>query len=288
MRKKITTVYAPHAQPGFLGRGHTARRIIAVDFEQSDPFIMLMDDRLEKTDDHPVGGPHPHAGFETVTLVLAGEMGEGEHGLRSGDMEMMTAGRGIIHTETISKPSRMHILQLWLNLPKYERWAQPRVQHLRAANVPSKLESGVAVRVYSGNFAGLISPVKNHTPLILAELKMNANTKIEAHLPSSFSAFTYVVDGSAEVGSDNTLIRKDEVGWLDRSDEADYSELQLTAGNTGARLVIYAAQPQRHEIVSHGPFIADSMDDIHQLYSDYRSGRMGHINNVPKEHQLVY
>jgi quercetin 2,3-dioxygenase len=288
MKTKITTVYAPHAQPGFLGKGHTARPVIAVDFEQSDPFIMLMDDRLEKTDHNPVGGPHPHAGFETVTLVLAGEIGEGEHGLKSGDLEMMTAGSGIVHTETISKPSSMHILQLWLNLPKQKRQAQPRVQHLKAAHVPTQTSDGVAVKVYSGTFAGITSPLKNHTPLIIAELKMNPNAKIEASLPSDFSSFIYLIEGSAEVGSDNTRLTKDEVGWLDRTDASGEQELAIIAGREGARLVIYAAQPQHHEIVSHGPFIADSMEEIRQLYADYRSGRMGHIHDVPKEHQFVY
>src|SRR5688572_18010716 len=191
MKSKVTTVYAPHAQPGFLGKGHTARPVVAVDFEQSDPFIMLMDDRLEKTDHTPVGGPHPHAGFETVTLVLAGEIGEGEHGLKSGDLEMMTAGSGIVHTETIAKPARMHILQLWLNLPKHERQAQPRVQQVRATHVPKKVVDGVSVKVYSGTFAGLTSPLKNHTPLILAELQMNPNAKIVTNLPADFSTFLY-------------------------------------------------------------------------------------------------
>jgi quercetin 2,3-dioxygenase len=288
MKRNVTTVYATHAQPGFLGKGHTARPVIAVDFEQSDPFIMLMDDRLEKTDYDPVGGPHPHAGFETVTLVLAGEIGEGEHGLKSGDLEMMTAGSGIVHTETIAKPASMHILQLWLNLPKHKRQAQPRVQHLRSAHVPQKVEDGVAIKVYSGTFAGLASPLKNHTPLILAELRMDPGTKIEANLPSDFSAFLYVIEGSAEVGSENKLIIKDHVGWLNRTEVPGESELQIIAGKDGARIVLYAAQPQHHEIVSYGPFIADSMDEIRQLYADYRSGRMGHIHDVPKEHQFVY
>ena len=288
MKRKVNNVYVPSAQSGFLGKGHTARPVITIDFDHSDPFIMLMDDRLEKTDYNPVGGPHPHAGFETVTLVIAGEIGEGEHALKSGDLEMMTAGSGIIHTETISKPSSMHILQLWLNLPKHLRQAQPRVQHLRAAQVPARLKDGVTAKVYSGTFAGVTSPLKNHTPLILAELTMDPNTTTEASLPADFSTFIYVLEGSAVAGSDNKSIDKDAVGWLDRADDSAGSELQITAGPEGARLVIYSAQPQRHEIVSHGPFIADSMDDIRQLYSDYRSGQIGHIQDVAREHRFVY
>ena len=288
MKRKLTTVYTPHVQPGFLGKGHTARPVIAVDFDQSDPFIMLMDDRLEKTDHMPVGGPHPHAGFETVTLVLDGEIGDGEHALRSGDLEMMTAGSGIVHTETISKPATMHILQLWLNLPKHERKAQPRVQRLSAAHVPHRSEDGVAAKVYSGTFAGLTSPLKNHTPLILAELKLDPYAKLESVLPSNFSTFIYVIEGAAQTGSGNNLLTRDEVGWLDRSDLPGESELEITAGKDGARLVIYAAEPQHHEIVSHGPFIADTMEDIRQLYADYRSGRMGHIHDVPEAQQFSY
>ncbi len=287
MKRKLTTVYTPHAQPGFLGRGHTARPVIAVDFDQSDPFIMLMDDRLEKTDHTPVGGPHPHAGFETVTLVLNGEIGEGPHALRSGDLEMMTAGSGIVHTETISKPARMHILQLWLNLPKDKRNTSPRVQHLSAAHVPSRADNGVDVKVYSGTFAGLTSPLKNHTPLILAELKMDPNAKIESYLPANFSAFAYVIEGSAQIGTGQAL-NMDQVGWLDRDMDSGESELSITAGLSGARLVVYAAEPQHNHIVSHGPFIADTMEDIRQLYADYRSGRMGHIHDVPEEQQFSY
>ena len=101
MERKLTSVYKPASAPGFLGKGHTASPVIAVDFAESDPFIMLMDDKLDKTDNVPVGGPHPHAGFETVSLLLQGEMGEGEHAMKAGDFEIMTAGSGIVHTETI-------------------------------------------------------------------------------------------------------------------------------------------------------------------------------------------
>lgn len=288
MKRKVITAYTPQVQPGFLGKGHTARPVIAVDFSQSDPFIMLMDDRLEKTDHTPVGGPHPHAGFETVTLVLEGEIGEGQHALRSGDLEMMTAGSGIVHTETISRPSTMHILQLWLNLPKHERKAQPRVQHLHAAHVPARSADGVEVKVYSGTLAGLTSPLKNHTPLIVATVKMDPYAKLQTDLPANFSSFVYVLEGAAEIGAGNDRLTSDQVGWLDRSDVAGESELAIAAGKDGARLVIYAAEPQHHEVVSHGPFIADTMEDIRQLYADYRSGRMGHIHDVPEAQQFSY
>src|SRR5690242_9508417 len=95
--RKLVHIDTPKGQPGFLGHGHIARPVIQRSFSETDPFIMLMDDWLDKKDETPVGGPHPHAGFETVSLLLQGEMGE----MKAGDFQMMTAGSGTIHTETI-------------------------------------------------------------------------------------------------------------------------------------------------------------------------------------------
>jgi hypothetical protein len=88
LKRKLNKVYTPPSQPGFLGRGHVARPIVQIDFTESDPFILLMDDMLEKKDDVPVGGPHPHAGFETVSLLLEGEMGDAPHVMRGGDLRL--------------------------------------------------------------------------------------------------------------------------------------------------------------------------------------------------------
>jgi redox-sensitive bicupin YhaK (pirin superfamily) len=286
--RKLTTVYTPEAHPGFLGKGHTAKPVIDIDFTKSDPFIMLMDDILDKTDHIPVGGPHPHAGFETVTLVLQGEIGEGPHALKAGDFEMMTAGSGVVHTEILAKPMKMRILQLWLNLPKQDRKASPRVQRLAANHVPAVSKEGVNIKVYSGSFGGVSSPVKNHTPFILAEIKMEPGASTTQILPADFHGFFYVLDGTVHVGADQQALTVDHVGWLDSSNEPGDSQVTLTAGDTGAHFVLYAAQPQHHQIVSHGPFIADSLDDIKQLYADYRAGKMEHITEVSAEQQLSY
>lgn len=280
IKRKVTTVYAPASQPGFLGKGHVARPVIQLPYTESDPFIMLMDDMLDKQDDAPVGGPHPHAGFETVTLLLQGSMGEAPHEMKAGDFEMMTAGKGVVHTEVISKKEKFRLLQMWLNLPKDQRHAPPRLQQLKSADVPGWSGNGVTLRVYSGSFAGLISPVKNYTPVIIAEILLGANASLTETIPANFSTFFYVLDGNIAAGDDNRRVLQDEVAWLDRSAEPVDSELSIRADEQGARLVLYSGLPQRHEIVAHGPFIADSTEEIRELYADFRYGRMKHISEV--------
>ncbi|GAB3336439.1 pirin family protein [Larkinella ripae] len=285
--RKIVTLHTPAAQPGFLGPGHTARAVIQTGFAVSDPFILLMDDQLDKKGGEPVGGPHPHAGFETVTLLLEGEMGEPEHLMKAGDFQMMTAGSGIIHTETIERETTMRLLQLWLNLPKKDRWAPPRLQDFSAENVPEVVQDGLKIRLYSGSLAGLSSPVQNYVPVIIADIQLQPNTTTVQQIPASYTAFLYAIGGSVQVGDDKVL-HPDQVGWLNRSEEPGQSELKLTAGESGGRVILYAGQPQGDPIVSHGPFIADTQEDIRRLYQEFRRGQMSHVTTLPEARQMKY
>jgi hypothetical protein len=287
INRKLINIKTPHGQPGFLGAGHIARPVVMGNFSETDPFIMLMDDMLDKKDDHPVGGPHPHAGFETVTLVLEGELGDDTHKMKAGDFQLMTAGSGIIHTETIEKKTKMRILQLWLNLPKKERWAKPRLQDLPGEHVPVKNEDGVVLKLYSGSLAGLTSPIQNYVPLILADIQINPGVTSIQQIPANYNTFLYVLKGSLKVGEEEKPLNQDQVGWLDLFAHHEESELKLTAGAEGAHFVLYAGKPQGENIVSHGPFIADTLDDIRNLYQEYRLGKMQHISSVPDEQKML-
>src|SRR5437870_5885799 len=106
IERKLIKIQTPSAHQGFLGPDHTARALIQGSFSESDPFILLMDDMLDKQNGDAVGGPHPHAGFETVSLLLEGEIGDSAHKMKGGDFQMMTAGSGVIHSETIDTKTK--------------------------------------------------------------------------------------------------------------------------------------------------------------------------------------
>jgi quercetin 2,3-dioxygenase len=280
--RELIRIEKPEGEPGFLGAGHIARPLIYDNYEQSDPFILLMDDLLDKKDTIPAGGPHPHAGFETVTLVLDGELGADDHKLKSGDFQLMTAGSGVVHTEVIDKPGSMRILQLWANLGRENRKALPRLQDLPLAHVPVVNDNGTHIRLYSGTLAGITSPVQNYVPLLIADITVDPGVTSIQKIPANFNTFLYVLNGTVQVGENKNLLYKDQVGWLNIFDQSGESELKITAGSAGVRFVLYAGKPLHEDIVSHGPFIADDSEEIVQLYKEYRQGKMKHISMVPE------
>jgi quercetin 2,3-dioxygenase len=286
--RNIVSIKTPPAQPGFLGPDHTARAVIYHEFEHSDPFILLMDDFLDKKDDEPVGGPHPHAGFETVSLLLEGEIGDETHMMKQGDFQMMTAGSGIVHTETIEGRSRMRLLQMWLNLPKADRWTAPRVQDLAFENAPFAEKDGVKTVLYSGAFAGLRSPVKNYVPLIVADIRLQPGARFTESFPASYNAFLYVIEGNVAVGNEKQALKVNQIGWLSRGTAGETSELTIVAGAEGAHVVLYAGEPQNDEIISHGPFISDRQEEMKELYSDFRHGKMRHVSTLSEGQRFNY
>lgn len=283
-QRRITRIITvPPLEPGFVGPGHLAAQIVSpVDFLLNDPFILLMDDHLD-IGDRTVGEPHPHAGFETVTLILDGAIYDRDEGgaIEAGEAQWMTAGRGIIHGENVITKGKVRLLQLWLTLPKDQRWTQPGFQTIHASAIPVRREPGVEVRIYSGTSGGLRSTTRNHVPVTLAELTMDPHASIDQEIPASYNGFVYVIDGSAAVGG--AELNQGQVGWLDRPSNEGTTILRVTSGDEGARLVLYAGQSQGNAIVSRGPFIGDSKEDIVRLYTEYRAGGFVRMSDLAEK-----
>jgi redox-sensitive bicupin YhaK (pirin superfamily) len=286
IKRNVISIETPEGQRGFLGPDHIARHVVYGNFVQTDPFIVLADDLLDKKDTKPVGGPHPHAGFETVSLLLEGQIGDDDLKMLPGDFQVMTAGSGIIHTETIEKVGKMRLLQLWLVLPKKDRWTKPKLQHLPLHHVPIQVEDGISIRVHSGSFAGLKSPVQNQVPLIVADITLAPGVTTIQAIPANYNTFIYMIEGSMFVGEDEKELNKDQIGWLNLETADELSELKLKAAENGGRCILYAAKPVQENITMHGPFIADEPEEIADLYHAFRMGKMKHISTVPASDKI--
>jgi len=274
----------PELTPGFVGPGHLAAPVISPEgFALNDPFIVLMDDHLD-IGDRPLGGPHPHAGFETVTLLLQGSIYDRDEGgfIEAGEVQWMTAGRGIIHGENVGTKGKVRLLQLWLTLPKADRWTEPGFQTIHTDAVPVRRENGAEVRIYSGGSGSLRSTTRNHVPVTITEITLEPHASIDQEIPSSYNGFVFTLRGSIQAGADGTFLKTGQTGWLDRPRVDAASLLRVTAGEEGARLVFYAGQPQGDSIVSYGPFIGDSKQDIVRLYTEFQSGQFVSLSELVK------
>jgi redox-sensitive bicupin YhaK (pirin superfamily) len=268
---RVVTLPAPSR--GQFGPDHRVVEVITPDqWSHADPFILLMDDRI---DGKLIGGPHPHAGFETVTFVVDGEMssesGAGER-LGPGDVEWTTAGSGIVHGSA-GIEGKLRVLQLWLTLPAKDRWTEPDHQRVPAADVPVRREPGAVVHLYSGTTGSLTSTTRNRVPVTLVHVELEAGASVEQAIPLSYSGFLYVLEGQARVGAREHAVTIGQVGWLDRAAGAGDGSLRISnAGEGKLRLVLYAGAPQATPIVSYGPFIGDTPEDILRSFERYRAG----------------
>jgi redox-sensitive bicupin YhaK (pirin superfamily) len=285
-RRIARTVTTPPPAPGFIGEGHTAVDVVTPGaLEASDPFVLLMDDRLDIKTRRQIGGAHPHAGIETVTLVLEGTLIDRDEGeLNAGDVLWMTAGRGIIHNEAVEVGGKARILQLWVRLPKSDRSTAPTFQMIRKASAPVRTEPGAVARLYSGSTGGVRSTTQNRAPVTLVDLTLDANATFEQELPLSYNGFVYVVDGSAAVGGVSSL-ETGQVGWLDRPSGIGAGTLKFAAGERGARIVFYAGEPQHEPLVHRGPFAAGSVAEIEEMFHRYRAGRFESMSAIARRFQ---
>jgi redox-sensitive bicupin YhaK (pirin superfamily) len=273
------TVTVPAAAPGFIGAGHTAVEVLRPDaLRESDPFVLLMDDRLEIPRRRQIGGPHPHAGLETVTLVLDGALNDRDEGeLSAGDVLWMTAGRGIIHNEAVEAQGRSRVLQLWIGLPARLRQAPPRFELVRGASAPRIEAPGVRGLLYSGTSGALRSATHNHVPVTMADLTLAAGASYLQDLPAAYNGFVYVIEGEVRVGE--SALREGQVGVLR---PADSGELRLEGGPVGGRVVLYAGQPTGEPLYQHGPFVAGSPAEINAYFSRFRAGQFASMSSLAR------
>jgi hypothetical protein len=248
-------------------------------FATTDPFLVLVEDWFSA-----VGFDwHPHRGIETVTLVLDGVLEHGDSlgnagALEPGDVQWMTAGRGIIHRELAFRNEHAHTLQLWLNLPADKKLVETRYQDLRAASRPAHTEPGVVVRAISGQAGQAAGQAANHHPILGLLITLDPGARYAQPLPADSRAFAYVLQGAASIAG--TAVRAGQTAWSDPvgGDASPSSWLMRAAdGDAQTRLMLYAGRPLSEPVVAGGPFVMNSHDEITQAYADFRSGKFGQV-----------
>lgn len=295
-QRKLARITTSSRQRGGLGDDHLAAKLIGwEDFAANDPFLFLMDDEFRVGADGRVGSPHPHGGLETVTLVLEGSLCEIAEDviLDAGEVQWMTAGRGIVHGEHTEVRDTTRLLQLWLTLPKADRWAAPACQNIQAGAVAVRNEPGAEVRLYSGSSGFQRSPTRNFVPVTILEIRLDAGASFEQELPASYNGFLYVVEGAVSVGSDDGQLGEGQIGWLDRPHPEGATSVRMEAGPDGARLVLYAGEPQGDPIIVSPTAmrgfsaIADNEEDLGQMLKNYRAGRFELMSDVAQAERAL-
>lgn len=251
-----------------------------------DPFLMMAEDWFST-----VGFDwHPHRGIETVTFVLEGQLehrdNRGGHGvLGPGDAQWMTAGGGIIHSERALEGKPVHTLQLWVNLPAAEKLTPAGYQDLKGNRMPLLLGPGVEARVFSGRSGVIEGPARNHVPVTMLDVRMEAGARFAQALPAGDSGFLYALAGEGRFGPDGQVLREGQVGQLSPSREGDgVTELSVIAERP-LRFLLFSGRPLREPVVAYGPFVMNTRDQIVQAFQDYQQGKFG---AVPARAESVY
>lgn len=259
-------------------------------FAGLDPFLLL--DEMGPSVHGPgeaKGAPdHPHRGFETVTYVLDGEFEHHDsHGnsgkLRPGDVQWMTAGGGVVHSEMPSERlirdgGRLHGFQLWVNLPKKDKMIRPRYQDTPSDKIPELTtdEGRVWVKVIAGKALGKEAVIDTRTPILYFHVRVRPGGKTDLPIPEDHNAFVYVIDGKGKFGADAAELRDAQAGLLTEDDDHVHIEVDEEADEPLDILVI-GGVPLREPIARWGPFVMSDHDEIRQAVADFQAGRFGEI-----------
>jgi len=256
---------------------------------QVDPFLLL--DHLGPVTWGPgqgIGAPeHPHRGFETVTYLLSGEMqhkdSAGHQGrLGPGDVQWMTAGAGLVHSELPSPAFMrdggvMHGFQIWVNLPARDKMMPPRYQEIPSVSIPTATskDGRVQVKVIAGNALGVAAVIETRTPIMYLHYTLQPGGEAMQAIPPEHNAMVYIVRGAARVGADNVEVREGQLAVLGPGNAVRLAN-DIDASDS-VDLLVLSGVPLREPVARYGPFVMNSQDQIRKAIRDYQEGRLGRI-----------
>lgn len=268
--RQVAHINRPAVERGYTDEHRVRRLMPPGDWAATDPFLLLMEDWAGPG----VFEPHPHRGIQTLTFLLEGEIehydNHGHEGrISAGDALLMTAGRGIVHDERPADGKRLHLLQLWINLPRKDKLTLASLQELHASKLPVRREPGVEVRVFSGRSGEVAAPTENYALFTGLEMRLDGAAMVNQELPAGYNGFIVVIDGRVRIGSGSEDVGPGELAWLTRS--ADPSQVSVMAGPTGARALLFAGQPLNEPVASRGPFVMNTDEELNVAFAEYRA-----------------
>jgi redox-sensitive bicupin YhaK (pirin superfamily) len=264
-----------------------------------DPFIhMDQMGEVEYAPGEPKGTPwHPHRGFETVTYLLDGTFehqdSNGGGGLiTNGDTQWMTAGKGILHIEKppeelVVSGGLFHGVQLWVNLPREQKWADPRYQDLRgnAVGLVASPDAGSLLRVIAGDLDGHGGPGSTYTPMTLVHATVAPGASITVPWRPEFNALAYVLAGDGFVGPERRPVTTGQLVVFGRahgtSDGADVVQIEASPTQDGRHpsleVLLLGGRPIREPVAWGGPFVMNTKSEVLQAFEDFNAGRLGTV-----------
>jgi redox-sensitive bicupin YhaK (pirin superfamily) len=286
--KNLVGTYQPRSTH-MVGDGFHVRNLFPSNplGERISPFLMLDyagPSRVAPSETPRGVGEHPHRGFETVTLVYQGRVAHrdsaGNQGvIGPGDVQWMTAASGVVHEELYDDEftrtgGTLEMVQLWVNLPRKHKMSAPKYQGITAAQIPTvKLDGGAGeVRVVAGSFRGAAGPASTFTPVELWDVRLARGGELEAEIPAGHTAGVFVLAGRVSVNGSREL-GDAEMAVLDQDGEG-----VTIRASADAKLLVLGGKPLGEPVVSHGPFVMNTGEEIYAAIKDYQTGRMGHLS----------
>ncbi len=287
MHRRITRIVDAHQQRE--GAGFMVRRPIpTAGLDHVDPFLMLDEvGPAEYAPGEALGAPdHPHRGFETVSYILeGGKLHEDSTGksqlIGPGDIQWMTAGAGIVHSEMPwpalrKNGGRSHGFQIWVNLPAEHKFAAPGYQYLPRDRIPvaTSADGGIEVTVIAGEAFGTKAAIGTHTPIWLQDWRVRAGATATIEVDPDFNAAAYVFAGEVAFGTERAPVGHGQLALFGSGGRLAVS---APADGAGGRFLLLAGQSIAEPIARHGPFVMNTREELLAAFDDYHAGRMGVI-----------
>ena len=276
-----------YAQEFQMGPMRVKQPLPVTELKQVSPFILL---HHAGPDHHEPDGrrsrlsPHPHRGFEPVTFLFQGKLHHkdslGNEGfLDAGDVQWMTSGRGIIHSEGpseafVKEGGELELVQLWVNLPRANKMTEPGYQDIKSSSIPVLYQDDqkIRLRLVAGEYEGVKGPARTFTPIIAMMIDFEKEAQFEMAIPSLWNALVYVLEGSVQL--DNKELDTRHLAAFHHDGEGiRFSTI------TQGKLLLLAGEPIEEPVVSHGPFVMNYPAEIKEAILDYETGKMGALDS---------